>query len=154
MTLEDLEHIFDRQIAEGTDRLYFMLVDGLRLPVVLRHPAEDLAGLLPMLASFEYAGAPAGMPRFRKSSRIHQNGGHGCWRSTMNERIRQLAKEAEFSEKDLHIQGDNFQKFAELIVRECISIVDDAERGGSNDVWDNAVKFIRRDLQEHFGVEE
>jgi hypothetical protein len=41
-----------------------------------------------------------------------------------------------------------------LIVRECLSIVDDAERGGSNDIWDNAVKFIRRDLQEHFGVEE
>jgi hypothetical protein len=46
------------------------------------------------------------------------------------------------------------EKFAELIVRECVSIVDNAERGGSNDVWDNAVKFIRRDLQEHFGVEE
>jgi len=45
-------------------------------------------------------------------------------------------------------------KFAELIVRECLGIVDDAERGGSNDIWDNAVKFIRRDLQEHFGVEE
>jgi hypothetical protein len=45
-------------------------------------------------------------------------------------------------------------KFAELIVRECISILDDAERGGSNEVWDNAVKFIRRDIKEHFGVEE
>jgi len=44
-------------------------------------------------------------------------------------------------------------KFAELIVAECLGIVDDAERGGSNDIWDNAVKFIRRDLQEHFGVE-
>lgn len=38
----------------------------------------------------------------------------------MNERIRELAEEAEFSEKDLHIQGDNFQRFAELIVRECL----------------------------------
>ena len=46
------------------------------------------------------------------------------------------------------------EKFAELIVRECLSIVDDAERGGSNEVWDNAVEFIRRDLKEHFGVEE
>jgi hypothetical protein len=45
------------------------------------------------------------------------------------------------------------KKFAELIVAECLGIVDDAERGGSNDIWDNAVKFIRRDLQEHFGVE-
>ena len=46
------------------------------------------------------------------------------------------------------------EKFAQLIVAECIDIVDNAERGGSNDVWDNAVKFIRRDLKEHFGVEE
>jgi len=66
VTLEDLHYIFDYQIAEGTERLYFMLVDGDRLPVVQRHPAEDLAGLLPMLSSFEYAGAPAGIPRFRK----------------------------------------------------------------------------------------
>ena len=66
MTLEDLEYIFDRQIEEGTEKLYFMLVDGDRLPVVERHPSTDLAGLLPMLSSFEYAGSPAGMPRFKK----------------------------------------------------------------------------------------
>jgi len=66
MTLEDLQYIFDRQIEEGTEKLYFMLVDGDRLPMVERHPVEDLAGLLPMLDSFEYAGAPAGMPRFQK----------------------------------------------------------------------------------------
>jgi hypothetical protein len=41
-------------------------VDGDRLPVIHRHPGEDMAGLLPMLDCFEYAGAPAGMPRFRK----------------------------------------------------------------------------------------
>jgi hypothetical protein len=66
MTLEDLEYIFDRQIEEGTEKLYFMLVDGAAMPVVERHPADNLAGLLPMLDSFEYAGAPAGMPRFTK----------------------------------------------------------------------------------------
>jgi hypothetical protein len=66
MTLEDLEYIFDGQRTEGTDKLYFMLVDGDAMPVIERHPAEDLAGLLPMLSSFEYAGAPAGMPRFQK----------------------------------------------------------------------------------------
>ena len=65
MTLEDLEYIFDRQIEEGTEKLYFMLVDGDRLPVIHRHLAEDLAGLLPMLSSFEYAGNEV-MPRFRK----------------------------------------------------------------------------------------
>jgi hypothetical protein len=46
------------------------------------------------------------------------------------------------------------EKFAELIVKECVGVVDDAKRGGSNEIWDNAVKFIRRDLQEHFGLEE
>ena len=66
MTLEDLEHIFQNQIEEGTEKLYFMLADGDRLPIVERHPADDLAGLLPMLSSFEYAGSGAGMPRFRK----------------------------------------------------------------------------------------
>ena len=40
----------------------------------------------------------------------------------MNKRIKELADEAEFSEKDLHIQNDNFQKFAELIVKECAMI--------------------------------
>jgi len=66
MTLDDLQHIFDHQIEAGTERLYFMMVDGDRLPVVERHPAEDLAGLLPMLDSFYYADSDAGMPRFQK----------------------------------------------------------------------------------------
>jgi hypothetical protein len=66
MTLEDLQYIFDHQIEEGTDKLYFMLVDGDCMPVIERHPADDLEGLLPMLSSFEYAGSGAGMPRFTK----------------------------------------------------------------------------------------
>ena len=66
MTLEDLEHIFQNQIEEGTEMLYFMLVDGIAMPMIERHPADDLAGLLPMLSSFEYAGGTANMPRFRK----------------------------------------------------------------------------------------
>ena len=53
-------------------------------------------------------------------------------------RIKELAVEAEFSEKDLHIQGDNFQKFAELLIRECAQFTDSDTR-----------KFILK----HFGVE-
>jgi len=82
----------------------------------------------------------------------------------MNERIQQLWSQAEEeikveyedeSRRNRRLYNEIFlPKFAELIVRECLGIVHDAERGGSNDTWDNAVKFIRRDLQEHFGVEE
>jgi hypothetical protein len=66
MTIEDLEFIFQNQIEEGTEKLYFMLTDGDRHPLIQRHPADDLAGLLPMLDSFHYAGSGAGMPRFTK----------------------------------------------------------------------------------------
>jgi len=66
MIIEDLEHIFQNQIEEGTEKLYFMLTDGACLPLIQRHPADDLAGLLPMLDSFHYAGSGAGMPRFKK----------------------------------------------------------------------------------------
>ena len=66
MTIEDLEHIFDHQIEAGTEKLYFMLKDGDAMSIIERHPAEDLAGLLPMLGHFQYAGSGAGMPRFTK----------------------------------------------------------------------------------------
>lgn len=66
MTIEDLEYIFQNQIEEGTEKLYFMLKDGDAMPIIERHPTDDLAGLLPMLDSFHYAGSGAGMPRFTK----------------------------------------------------------------------------------------
>ena len=65
MTLEDLQYIFEYQIEEGSEKLYFMLVDGERLPLIQRHPVDDLAGLLPMLDSFQYTGHNV-MPRFKK----------------------------------------------------------------------------------------
>jgi len=84
----------------------------------------------------------------------------------MNKRIRELATQAEFSENDLHIQGDNFQYFAELIVRECMKeawdeIVADEEiaqekdplireylTGNNQGIVDAVVRF-----RNHFGVE-
>jgi len=81
----------------------------------------------------------------------------------MNERIKELAIEAEFSEKDLHIQGDNFQKFAELIVRECIEVIVRNEHATLNisNVTDEkaqgiqlGLEFATIDIAEHFGVEE
>ena len=69
----------------------------------------------------------------------------------MNERIRQLAEQAEFFERDLLIQGDNFQRFAELIVQECLDIVNRHEYSyhEADPLWETA-KLIK----EHFGVEE
>ena len=63
----------------------------------------------------------------------------------MNERIKQLATEAEFSEKDLHIQGDNFQRFAELIVQECMTVARGADGlDATHEAW-----YL---IQEHFGL--
>jgi predicted lipid carrier protein YhbT len=68
----------------------------------------------------------------------------------MNERIRQLAEQAEFFERDLLIQGDNFQRFAELIVRECLDIVNRHEYSyhEADPLWETAQL-----IKEHFGVE-
>ena len=89
----------------------------------------------------------------------------------MNDKlIKKLADEAEFSEKDLHIQNDNFQKLAELIVKECVQFIDEenirlCEYQNSLPEWDGN----RRDdcdlviekcidladkIKQHFGVKE
>ena len=80
----------------------------------------------------------------------------------MNKQIEQLAVEAEFSEKDLHIQGDNFQKFAELIVKECASIAratpcpyeENEVRQRLGHTWDMASLEAGREIVKHFGIEE
>ena len=67
----------------------------------------------------------------------------------MNERIRELAEQAEFSEKDLHIQGDNFQKFAELIVKECADI---ALHNVMHISTYADAEFVDEKIKQHFGV--
>ena len=71
----------------------------------------------------------------------------------MTTRIQDLILQVGTDTSGKWMRVDQVEKFSELIVAECLGIVHDAERGGSNEIWDNAVKFIRRDLQEHFGVE-
>ena len=63
MILEDLEHIFKPQIDEGTTSLYYMLVVG-EYKLIQRHPASDIASLVPVLDNFQYAGTVERMPRF------------------------------------------------------------------------------------------
>ena len=79
----------------------------------------------------------------------------------MNERIRELAEQAGFN--PYNYEGANaalFKKFAELIIRECIAIVEPSSyrraypenyRGGMDclDTLDDRVEKIK----EHFGVE-
>jgi hypothetical protein len=71
----------------------------------------------------------------------------------MNERIKELAEQAGFN--PYNYQGSNsalFEKFAELIVAECISKLDEeiyrAIDGDGEEIWADLI------LKEHFGVEE
>ena len=70
----------------------------------------------------------------------------------MNERIKELAKQSVFDEigKDyslyFNLTKEKVEKFAELIVRECIQAVDSV--GGYNE------EFHMNAIKEHFGVEE
>ena len=73
----------------------------------------------------------------------------------MNKRIEDIAAEAGFSkdkydlywDDDSNKGGVDLEKFAELIIRECVSVVKDY----SNDsiFWDGV-----EDVLEHFGVKE
>ena len=76
----------------------------------------------------------------------------------MNERIKELAEQAGMNIVDdkFSTYGKFAEKFAELIVRECVSIVakrkDQAIDDGCN--VDEAMSMAEMDLEEHFGVEE
>jgi hypothetical protein len=72
----------------------------------------------------------------------------------MNQRIRELAEQAGayFGEKLEHAvifdEMDDFEKFAELIVRECIDCLKPLSRNHS------MVGAAQDTIKEHFGVEE
>jgi hypothetical protein len=77
----------------------------------------------------------------------------------MNERIKQLLNQAGIYQPDRFdaIDGSNqMEKFAELIVRECVSIVAKRKDQAIDDGWniDEAMSMAEMDLLEHFGVEE
>jgi hypothetical protein len=72
----------------------------------------------------------------------------------MNERIKQLVKQAGLDDDMFPIdEWDNpeLEKFAELIVRECI---EQCSANDSNDEWDKGVRWAANQIKEHFGVEE
>jgi len=75
----------------------------------------------------------------------------------MNERIRELAEQAGSTHKQnlgvYQFYSDELEKFAELIVRECVAICQDVDGEDSIEA-----KSGRQDcaveIREHFGVEE
>ena len=72
----------------------------------------------------------------------------------MNERIEQLAERAtkemdqEAFSEDMNIPAEWYHKFAELIVQECLDVINQ-----SNGVGDDDVIKISKDVEKHFGVE-
>lgn len=70
----------------------------------------------------------------------------------MNERIRELAREAGLLVYNPEGVPTKLEKFAELIVKECLSIVEPTEDSG--DEWCVTLKGAAQEIKEHFGVEE
>ena len=71
----------------------------------------------------------------------------------MNEKIKQLAEQAGYSKDFLAIGlPNNMEKFAELIVRDCVGILEPKSRymGEGPEVLKDKI----RQIKEHFGVEE
>ena len=78
----------------------------------------------------------------------------------MNERIKELAEHAGAIEaknitnipRALSLNGEEIQKFAELIVRECCDVLqgEDIRYGG----YGYNQGFLHKKIKEHFGVEE
>ena len=84
----------------------------------------------------------------------------------MNERIKELAEYAweytteqtdgwinESGEVNWDFLREYDNKFAELLVQECIRQVD-LDNGHGNNEWDRALTFVSNHLKEHFGVKE
>ena len=75
----------------------------------------------------------------------------------MNERIKELIKQATTIEYGVDNGFDRVtfdkEKFAELIVRECIAQAS-ISNGHGNNQWDRALTFAAKNIKEHFGVEE
>ena len=76
----------------------------------------------------------------------------------MNERIKELAEQAGFKTNWQHedvqaLKMARFEKFAELIVQECVTVLNKRFMGDLNRE-DLEVRRCIEDVKKHFGVEE
>lgn len=69
----------------------------------------------------------------------------------MNERIRELMQQAGTDTSGKWMGVDHAEKFAELIVRECLTKIENEAAQYAEPVW--AVELVN-DIKEYFGVEE
>ena len=78
-------------------------------------------------------------------------------RNRMNERIKELSIKAGFPEWSNHAIEFELEKFAELIVKECVGVVENLSPG-YEDYRNQIEDAFRRDcveqIKQHFGVEE
>ena len=77
----------------------------------------------------------------------------------MNKRILKLFNEAGFHQPEMERLGieDKFEKFAELIVRECIGCCEQVISDPvpeSVDTWLNGGEQCIQEIKEHFGIKE
>ena len=76
----------------------------------------------------------------------------------MNERIKELAEQAGFITDPLGnlFGGDDIDRFAELIVRECVHLIAVRKDEAIDNEWnvDETCSMIESDIIEHFGVDE
>ena len=76
----------------------------------------------------------------------------------MNERIKEMIEQAGIEEwwdsgnERREVLQEHLEKFAELIVRECLNIVEPDEDSG--DEWCVTLKGTAQEIKQHFGVEE
>ena len=74
----------------------------------------------------------------------------------MNKRIQKLFNEAGFHQPEMERLGieDKFEKFAELIVRECMDVTDAHTEVFQTDRDKALIEHIKQSVKTHFGVEE
>ena len=74
----------------------------------------------------------------------------------MNKRILKLFNEAGFHQPEMERLGieDKFEKFAELIVRECAGVCDDERDSTDSEFGKLVAESCALKIMERFGVEE
>ena len=84
----------------------------------------------------------------------------------MNKRIQELAKQAggHFSTRilasnpvqyreSIELWNEHIEKFAQLIVQECVSCIDDGRGEASSMAEHGWLQVCQKEIKEHFGVE-